>query len=341
MNNAQESSTLPITVLMSVYNGERWLSEAVQSILDQTFKNFEFIIVNDGSNDKSLEIINNFATLDTRIRIINKLNTGLSDSLNQGIILAKGEWIARIDADDISMPDRLQKQYELAQTDSALVLIGSGLIEINPAGALGKVYLYPASHKALLHRLTVIKPFFSHSSAFYRVTAVRELCGYRGAKSRAEDYDLWLRLSEIGKISCITDVLVKIRKHPDQISHDENGRRQIIDARTALTGYWLRQLGFEGPEASILMYSDFQLFNVWVEDRLNRSNIFTDAFFINKIKQELNAADQSFISRVRLSVSVLCQPAFLFRFLRQKLFGESLSKRMAIEWMISRETRQE
>lgn len=90
-----------VSVLMSVYNGERWLAESIESVLNQTFTDFEFLIVNDGSTDGSGEIINRYAEQDSRIHVFDKPNTGLADSLNYGIARAKGEWIARIDADDV------------------------------------------------------------------------------------------------------------------------------------------------------------------------------------------------------------------------------------------------
>ena len=93
--------TIPITVLMSVYNGERFLKDSISSVLNQSFTEFEFIIINDGSTDNSINIIREFSFIDKRIRIINKQNTGLTNSLNKGIEIANGKWIARVDDDDV------------------------------------------------------------------------------------------------------------------------------------------------------------------------------------------------------------------------------------------------
>ena len=114
-----------ITVLMAVYNGDRWLAESIQSVLGQTFTNFEFIIINDGSDDYSPQIISQFAKKDSRIHVYDKENSGLTDSLNYGIEKAQGEWIARIDADDIWRSERLQKQIECVRLNTDLVLVGS------------------------------------------------------------------------------------------------------------------------------------------------------------------------------------------------------------------------
>ena len=125
--------TIPITVLMSIYNGERFIRESISSVLNQTFKEFEFIIINDGSTDSSEHIIREFCVLDKRINLFNKQNSGLTKSLNLGLKMAKGEWIARIDYDDICEPERLEIQYCYAKANKSLVLIGSdfSIIDFN------------------------------------------------------------------------------------------------------------------------------------------------------------------------------------------------------------------
>ena len=123
-----------ISVLMAVYNGELWLKESIRSVLKQTFSNFEFIIINDGSEDSSVEIIESFIKKDTRILLFNKSNTGLADSLNYGMMQAKGKWVARIDADDICESNRLQEQLDFVKLNKDYVLVGSGLNIIDEKG---------------------------------------------------------------------------------------------------------------------------------------------------------------------------------------------------------------
>ena len=129
-----------ITVLMSCFNAARWLEESINSVLKQSYTDFEFIIVDDGSTDNTLDIIYRFAATDSRIVVITKSNSGLSDSLNVGLKIAKGEWIARLDADDVCEPTRLEKQAELAFANSNLVFIGTGLTIIDDTG--NKVIIY-------------------------------------------------------------------------------------------------------------------------------------------------------------------------------------------------------
>jgi len=323
---------LPITVLMSVYNGSRWLDEAIQSVLNQTFIAFEFIIINDGSTDNSLEIINQFAAGDPRIVVINKLNTGLADSLNQGIEQARGEWIARIDADDVCEPERLSKQYTCAQSTSSLVLIGTGLREIDEQGRPGKVYLYPAAHKVLVRQLITARRFFAHSTAFYRTETVKALGGYRARIKRAQDWDLWLRLSEVGDMVCLSEPLVKLRKHAGQISHDESGQRQKIDARVALISYYLRQHGFVDPVPTDDTDTDFDNFREWVAMRLKQERVFDYYSFIHKVKQQLTDGGISLKGLTGLATLLLREPGFVCRHFRQFVSGEELAQRLAAEW---------
>lgn len=333
MSRSTSQNKPPISVLMSVYNGERWLNEAIQSVLNQTLTDFEFVIVNDGSKDRSLEIINQFALRDHRIVVVDKPNTGLADSLNQGIKQARGDWIARIDADDLCASERIQKQYALAQTNSNLVLIGSGLMEIDEAGQPGKVYLYPTSHADILNRLTTVRSVFPHSSVFYKTEVVRKMGGYRLRIKRAEDWDLWLRFSETGKISCVDEPLVKVRKHTNQISHDEQGRRQIIDSRVAMTSYWLRQYGFIDPVSTECSDKDFEIFRMWVTRCLQEYRLFEYRDFIQMIKEQLNSNRKPFSRYLRLVMLLLQEPIFVIRYFHQSLVGERLQKKMAAKWI--------
>lgn len=321
-----------ITVLMSVYNGERWLEEAMQSVLNQTHTDFEFIVINDGSSDRSLNIINRFSEYDRRIVVINKPNTGLGDSLNLGINLAKGEWIARIDADDVCEPDRLKKQYALAKMESSLVLIGSGLQLIDENGHFGKYFKCPSEHKQLFKRLATAKSFFSHSSAFFRTETVKMLGGYRTRIKRAQDRDLWLRLAEVGQIACLSEPLVKIRKHASQISHDEQGLRQKIDSRVAITSFWFRHRGLVDPVSAAYSDEDFEIFREWVVDCLRQDRLFEYSAFIQQVKQELFDYSNSFEVLLKITALLLREPAFVLRYFRQALVGEQLPKSLVARW---------
>ncbi len=204
-----------VTVLMSVYNGEKYLREAVDSILNQTFKDFEFIIINDGSTDKTLKILNSYN--DPRMKIINnKKNIGLTRSLNKGLSIAKGEYIARQDSDDISMPERLEKQVDFLERNKTVGLIGTYSYIINGKGRI--LYKSKSSRSEDISKNLIRGNVFAHGSVMFRKFLLEKVGAYREEFKTSQDYDLWLRLIEITKAFRISEFLYKWRLLPDSIS---------------------------------------------------------------------------------------------------------------------------
>jgi len=319
-----------ITVLMSCYNGAMWLGEAIESVLNQTFGDYEFIIVDDGSRDNSLEIINSFASKDVRIVVISKENSGLADSLNIGIQAARGEWVARLDADDVCDPTRLQKQLSRAKDNPNLVFLGSGLQIIDEFGVSGDTYLYPEDHKHLLKNLSSGQKFPAHSSAFFCRSKAIEVGGYRSRIKRAEDCDLWLRLAEIGELGSIHEPLVMVRKHAAQISHDDYGKRQIIDAHMAMISYWLRRSG--APDPIMADDRNFEFFSMWVADQLEEEHFFDFMDYSRNLKK---FRKKFFCNKVVFYINIknmLSNPMFFIRYLHTRFFGYNTSIRLANEW---------
>jgi len=329
--NKLQSIAPAISVLLSCYNGARWLDGAINSVLSQAFEDYEFIIVDDGSTDNSPEIIKRYAEQDARIVVIAKSNTGLADSLNVGIQQACGEWIARLDADDICEPARLEKQLAKARSNPSLVFIGSGLLVIDENGTVLKIFRYPASHGLLVRNLRTARKFPPHSSAFYRTDVVRSIGGYRTRIRRSEDWDLWLRLSEVGQLAAMDEPLVRIRKHSGQISHDESGRRQKIDSTVAIVSYLLRRYGFPDPIAA----DDemFESFRAWVENRLDQERAFAFFDYCEGVKAVIAEMHKSPSALLAATKHIVSEPGFLTRFLRVRLFGESIPHRLANEWI--------
>ena len=124
-------SSPAISVIMSVYNDEKYLAKSIESILNQTYSDFEFIIINDGSTDKSMEIIDRYKNEDKRVVVVNQENMGLTKSLNKAIKLSKGKYIARMDSDDISVSNRLEKQIEFLKHNKDYALVGTNIVKIN------------------------------------------------------------------------------------------------------------------------------------------------------------------------------------------------------------------
>ena len=185
-----------ITVLMSVYNDENFLKESIDSILNQSYKNFEFIIIDDGSTDRSLSIIKEYAKIDKRIIGVSKQNTGLTKSLNLGLRLSKGEYVARIDGDDISHPLRFEKQIEILSKETQLELIGTNCILIDENGLqIGrKKYNYPTSYNKIKSNLLSGKSIFPHSSIMFKKSRIKNLEYYDEFFKKTQDFNLFLKL---------------------------------------------------------------------------------------------------------------------------------------------------
>jgi glycosyltransferase involved in cell wall biosynthesis len=202
-----------VTVLMPVYNGEQYLPEAMESILNQSFTDFEFLIINDGSTDQSVSIINSYP--DPRIQLVeNEGNIGLVHTLNRGIDLTKGEFIARMDCDDISMPDRLSKQLALMEQHPEVGVCG-GWIEY----FMGRQLLmdFPVSDEDIKQALLSYNPM-AHPAVMIRVKVIKTNHIYYDPEyQHVEDYELWARLAAITCFINIPEVILKYRIHPEQI----------------------------------------------------------------------------------------------------------------------------
>jgi glycosyltransferase involved in cell wall biosynthesis len=304
-----------VTVLMSCYNSSTWLEEAVNSILGQTFKNFEFLIIDDGSTDNSLSILETLAAQDLRIKLIKKSNTGLADSLNIGLNYAKGKWVARMDADDISEPDRLERQVNFAAFNANLVFLGAGLRVIDEEGIIGSEYVYPVDHKSLLKNLLTSRPFPPHASAFYLRSQALEVGGYRKKIKRAEDCDLWLRLSRRGNLACIKDPLVRIRKHSQQITLSGGGHDAIIDNRLSIISYLAVKSNLTDPIE--LSDDKFNRFLSWISMRLNSEKYFEYCEW----KKEIKKGSGRF-KNILFVCKAMKNPFFSFRLIRERLQGD-------------------
>jgi len=204
-----------VSVVMPVYNGEEFLGEAIQSILSQTFQNFELIIINDGSTDNTLSIIKEFQKKDNRIILISRGNMGLIYSLNEGIEKSKGAYIARMDADDISLKSRLDKQLEFMK-DNNVDICGSNVQLFNGGGDI-KLWQYPILDQDIKFSL-LFSCAFAHPSVVIRREVFSSL-KYKNYKN-AEDYKLWVDAALSGfRMGNINKTLLKYRFHKGQVSY--------------------------------------------------------------------------------------------------------------------------
>ena len=317
-----------VSVLMSCYNANKWLGEAIESVLQQTYKGFEFILVDDGSTDNTLEIIRNYGDKDKRIKIITKPNTGLTDSLNVGIFQAKGNWIARLDADDICLPDRLETQVSFMRNNAEVVLLGSGCVEIDERGCFAKEHRYPERHDALVKNLERSKKFFPHSASFYRTKTIKKIGQYRNNLNGAEDKDLWLRLSEIGKIVCLPQVLVKLRKHENSISYGTSDMLGIA----ATVCHFLRKNKVSDP--SSLDKQTWEYFLSWLTFRLDEKKVFETSASWQELRENwYSIPSASIISKGKRLITNLVKSGNAGNILKQRLFNQNLPVILAEEWI--------
>lgn len=214
-----------VSVLMSVYNGARYLPEAVESVLDQTFTDFEFIIVDDGSIGETPIILD--AYNDPRlVRLRNQTNIGLVASLNRGLAAARGEYIARQDADDISLPQRLAKQVELLDAHPQVGLVGSWYAVIDAGGREEQVIQCPTENTEIQEHL-FYSNCFCHGAVIFRREALTRVGCYREEFDLAEDWDLWLRIAERYELANIPEPLYHWRLVPGSVSQaNRHGQRR-------------------------------------------------------------------------------------------------------------------
>jgi glycosyltransferase involved in cell wall biosynthesis len=210
-----------VSVILPVRNGEKYLREAVDSILAQTVRDFELVIVDDGS----LRAVGGFA--DERVRLIRQEPLGLVRALERGLAESTAELVARMDADDVSLPRRLELQIAALGNDSRLGLVGCGIETIDTEGHSTGSWLLPADDSALRRRLLLRNPF-AHGSVVFRRAALEAAGGYHTDRGANEDYDLWRRIAREWRLGAIEEVLYRYREHAGAVTKtDVAGRVEL------------------------------------------------------------------------------------------------------------------
>ena len=225
---------------MAVYNAEHYLAEAIESVLAQTFTDFEFLIHDDGSTDGSLTIIQKYAAIDPRITVSAHKNKGLAAVLNDLIAKAQADILARMDADDICLPDRFARQVAYLEQAPDCILLGAYETTIDGEGRLVTSLKLPTEHTDIdrknLHGVVAIR----HPTVFMRRDAVMSCGGYDPEMVPSEDLDLWLRMAEFGQLANLPDIVLKYRVHDNSIS----GSKQDLQrqkCRQACEAAWQRR----------------------------------------------------------------------------------------------------
>jgi glycosyltransferase involved in cell wall biosynthesis len=239
------------SVLLPVYNAERYLAQALESVLAQTFTDFELLVLNDGSSDGSAAIIDRLVREDDRCRVLAWPNRGLVASLNAGLAAARGEIILRMDSDDVCRPERFERQIDYLDANTDCVAIGAKVMLIDPEGL-------PIMAMGLLQRHAQIDrgnlagngSMICHPAVAIRASALRRVEGYRAEYEYAEDLDLFLRLAEIGQLANLDEILLDYRQHPASIGYEKRAA-QVRSINAAIDDAKRRRAicaDFDAPE---------------------------------------------------------------------------------------------
>jgi len=221
----KENST-KVTVLMPAYNAGKYIAEAIESVLQQTFTDFKLLIIDDGSTDDTAEIIRSFS--DKRIRLIRQSHHGIAAALNKGLSNATSEYIARFDADDICFPGRLMQQVAFLDEHPDVIIIGSDAEYISEDG--GHLFDFKSignSHEQIIQKIHSYCPFI-HSSVMYRKEQIIKAGGYSIHAHSFEDYLLWIQLLKLGKFANLPQQLIKVRFNPASVTIDERWRGRFF-----------------------------------------------------------------------------------------------------------------
>lgn len=300
-----------ISVILPVYNADPFLAESIQSILNQSFEDFELLLIDDGSTDKSLEVINSFA--DKRIRIIeNGVNKGLVFTLNKGLELSKGKYIARMDADDISAPQRFERQIKAMEADQEIIVCGT---QAEYFGVITGISKLPVSSDEIKAGL-FFGSCFIHPSVMIRRSVLEQFkIVYQSKYIHLEDYEMWFQLFSKGKFLNVNEPLIKYRVGEQNITfkHKETRQERLKDIYeiplmalglevTAANRALLLELGFNSD--NIVSYKRLKQFKDLVIDKNKLSGTFEESSFKKLVNEKWHkifykAADKGFFEGLK------------------------------------------
>ena len=314
-----------VTVLMCVYNGEDRISQTIESVLAQSFDDFELLIVDDGSTDASLEIARQASGADSRIRILELNNSGLTAALIRGMEAIESEFVARIDVGDLCEKHRLQEQVAYLEHHPQVVAVGSGVYRIGPADEHLGVQTRDATPAEVTDALLTGNVSLVHPSAMFRTKTYRQTGGYRCEFRFAQDIDLWFRMTQFGMIAEIDEPLISLRIDLGGISARNTSRQSALAdiARRCLTAKenGLSEEQLLGEARELCKKSDS------VQSGQQKSdNDAAASYFIGCQLLELNdpGATRYFVRAARQQPTSLKYSLRMFQsILRFKIFGKS------------------
>lgn len=245
-----------ISVVMPAYNAEKFIGESIESIINQTYQDWELIVVDDGSKDRTAEIAGRYAEQDSRVKVFTKENGGISRALNYGMERAQHSWIARLDADDLALPERFAKQLATAETDPEVVIWGSWVHQINVTGQrVGVIQFHPTTKQEFYEMRARAEPIRTvHPSVLFKKEVALAVGGYDPEMDGVEDSDLWARMyNKHGPMLNIPEYLTLYRVHPGSIT----AQKKFVSGEMSRRHAYIGQRNRAWAQGQELTYAEF------------------------------------------------------------------------------------
>jgi len=289
------NNTPLVSVVMPVYNGERYLREAIESILSQTYTNLELIIINDGSQDASEDIIKSYA--DYRIvYLINEQNSGICITLNRGLDVARGKYIARMDCDDISMPERLQEQVNFLEQNAEIGIVGSDIIMFGEDRE--DRYFDFVHDKDQCKAGVLFNSPFAHPSVMFRANIIRENnLHYNDQYRGREDFEMWYQMSKVCDFANLPCALLRYRVHKGQITQNRTPNEDAKSIAFIRQRFEQYKLNAEEQESII----DYCLMRWSAVDDLKICHLYSS--FKKVIKHRSSCSSPSYHKAMQITLS--------------------------------------
>jgi len=255
-----------VSVLMPVYDAAEYVARAVESILGQTFGDFEFLIYDDGSTDGSMQIVEGYARRDARIRLSRKAHAGYAVWLREGVAAANARFIARMDADDVARPTRLERQLDFLERHPDCCAVGTRVLRIDPDGRPIREGDVPLEHASIERALLTGRgEALPHPAAMLRRDVLLAAGSYRPEYEPAEDLELFLRLAEHGRLANLPEVLLDYRQHIRKTSHQRGIEQRRMVARILHEARARRGLDVSGDSEPTAPASETRAVDYWCE----------------------------------------------------------------------------
>jgi hypothetical protein len=279
-----------ISVVIPVYNGERYLRETIESTLSQSFTDWELVAVDDGSTDASGRILAEYAAADPRVIVHRQENAGVVAALNKGLELARAPLVARLDADDLSLPDRLERQHRFLNENLEVGMVGGQAAIIDLDGREVAEARYPLDDAAIKEQLKRTTPFV-HSSVMIRRSVLDLAGGYRSPFDGVEDLDLWLRVAPRCQLAHLPEKVVAYRIHPDQASNKVEW--QAVGVLACRESARRREQGLDDPLPGFTPIDEATLLSLGVSRAQVDEEVVNSAVWLAKTADRAGYRDNS------------------------------------------------